>query len=115
MTVKLDSIISGTVSARHRFINRLSLVKSIYQNISGQMVMTTHNTISLESDSGNPKCIYVVNETESGNREIETLTHYDQKIHENTSIRRQYLKGTYNGIPKVQSINFKQMLDELEI
>ena len=69
-----------------------SLVKSMYNNISGQLIMTTHNTILMDSDSDVAKeCIYIINEKEGGNREIETLTHYDKKIHENTSIRRQYL------------------------
>jgi len=51
-------------------------------------------------EAGIPKeCIYVINERADGSKEIETITHYDQKIHENTNIRSQYLKGTYNGIP----------------
>ena len=89
-----------------------TIVTSLYYSVSGQLILTTHNTILMESLI--PKeCIYVINETENGDREIETLTHYDQKIHENTSIRRQYLKGTYSGIPRDQILNFKKLFADL--
>ena len=57
--------------------------------------------------------MYVINELDNGDKEIETLTHYDPKIHENTNIRKQYLEGKYNAIPKEQPVDFNKLLKEL--
>lgn len=91
-----------------------NLVQSLYQNLEGQLIMTTHNTLLL--DSGIPKeSIYVIAEVENGDREIQCITHYDPKIHANTSIRNQYLKGTYSGIPQITPVNFHELLSELGV
>ncbi len=90
------------------------LAQSLYANLTGQLIMTTHSTLLMEANI--PKeCIYVINELSDGSKEIETITHYDPKIHENTSIRNQYLKGTYKGIPEPSEINFFSLLSELGI
>lgn len=89
-----------------------SLVESISYAITGQLIMTTHNTLLMESDL--PKeYIYVINELTDGNKEVECITHYDQKIHENTNIRNQYIHGRYTGIPAKTNIDFKQLVDIL--
>ena len=90
------------------------LVQSLYTTLTGQLIMTTHSTLLMESKI--PKeCIYVINELEDGSKEIEPISHYDQKIHENTNIRNQYLKGVYNGIPAPADIDFSSLLSELGI
>ena len=90
------------------------LVQSLYAPLTGQLIMTTHSTLLMEAKI--PKeCIYVINELEDGSKEIEPISHYDQKIHENTNIRNQYLKGVYKGIPAPSDINFASLLSELGI
>ncbi len=90
------------------------LVQSLYATLTGQLIMTTHSTLLMEAKI--PKeCIYVINELEDGSKEIEPISHYDQKIHENTNIRNQYLKGVYKGIPAPSGINFASLLSELGI
>ena len=90
------------------------LVQSLYATLTGQLIMTTHSTLLMEAKI--PKeCIYVINELEDGSKEIEPISHYDQKIHENTNIRNQYLKGAYKGIPAPSDINFASLLSELGI
>lgn len=91
-----------------------SLVKSLFDNLKGQLIMTTHNTLLMES--GIPKeCIYVINELDNGNKEIQCITHYDNKIHANTNIRDQYMSGKYKGIPEPTSVNFISLLETLGI
>ena len=90
------------------------LVQSLYATITGQLIMTTHSTLLMEAKI--PKeCIYVINELTDGSKEVEPITHYDQKIHENTNIRNQYLKGAYKGIPTPAEIDFSHLLSELGI
>ncbi len=90
-----------------------SLVTSLLECISGQLIMTTHNTLLMESVV--PKeYIYVINEIENGGKEINCITHYDPKIHENTNIRNQYILGKYHGIPEKTDIDFHQLIKLLK-
>ena len=67
-------------------------------------------------ESGFPKeNIYVISEIENGEKEIQCITHYDQKIHAKTNIRKQYLDGTYHGIPDLNDVDFQQLLSTLGI
>ena len=67
-------------------------------------------------ESGLPKeCIYTINELDYGDKEIECITHYDTKIHENTNIRDQYMNGKYRGIPELSAIDFISLLNVLGI
>lgn len=91
-----------------------SLVKSLFDSLKGQLIMTTHNTLLMES--GIPKeCIYVINELDNGDKEIQCITHYDNKIHTNTNIRDQYMDGKYKGIPEPAAVNFRALLETLGI
>lgn len=91
-----------------------NLVTSLNQHLQGQLIMTTHNTLLMESTPTLPKeCIYVINELKSGEKEIECITHYDNKIHRNTNIRDQYLLGQYHGIPEETNIDFNILLNKL--
>jgi len=89
-----------------------ALATSLYDSIEGQLIMTTHNTLLMESDI--PKdCIYVINELESGEKEIQCILHYNNKIGEKNNIRKQYLFGKYTGIPEAPTINFRSLLNTL--
>ena len=90
-----------------------SLVTSLLECISGQLIMTTHNTLLMESVV--PKeCIYVIDEIKNGKKEINCITHYDPKIHENTNIRNQYMLGKYHGIPEKMNIDFRKLIKLLK-
>lgn len=89
-----------------------ALATSLYDSIEGQLIMTTHNTLLMESDI--PKdCIYVINEVDSGEKEIQCILHYNNKIGEKNNLRRQYLIGKYTGIPEEPAIDFRSLLDTL--
>ena len=89
-----------------------ALASSLYDSIEGQLIMTTHNTLLMESDI--PKeCIYVINEVESGEKEIQCILHYNNKIGEKNNIRKQYLLGKYTGIPEEPKIDFCSLLNTL--
>ena len=87
-----------------------NLISSLYNDIEGQLILTTHNTILMRSDI--PKeCIYTIDEFGNGNKEIHCITHFDNKIHVNTNIRDQYHLGRYYGIPRTELIDFKELLE----
>lgn len=89
------------------------LILSLLEDIDGQLILTTHNTLLMESDI--PKeSIYVINEQDSCNKEIQCILYYDNKIGTRNNIRNQYFAGKYKGIPTTKKINFHELLNELK-
>ncbi|MDM8292059.1 AAA family ATPase [Faecalicoccus pleomorphus] len=85
------------------------LVTSLYKSIEGQLILTTHNTLLMESNL--PKdSIYIINESSVGKKEIQCILYYNNKIGGNNNIRNQYLLGKYRGIPSEININFHELL-----
>lgn len=89
-----------------------ALATSLYDSIDGQLILTTHNTLLMES--GIPKeSIYVINEVDSGRKDIQCILRYNNKIGDKNNIRKQYLLGKYSGIPEEPSIDFHSLLNTL--
>ncbi|OUQ49488.1 AAA family ATPase [Lachnoclostridium sp. An118] len=111
--------VKGSVSIMDEFDTGIhdllvkDLILSLEKNITGQLIITTHNTLLMESGLSK-EYIYVINEIENGNKEVQCITHYDRKIHPNTNIRDQYIFGKYSGIPDHTSIDFKELLTLLK-
>ena len=111
-------VVNGSVAVIDEFDTGIhdllvkALASSLYNSIEGQLIMTTHSTLLMESDI--PKeCIYVINENSSGKKEIQCILHYNNKIGEKNNIRKQYLLGKYTGIPENPTIDFQSLLDTL--
>lgn len=111
--------ISGFVSILDEFDTGIhdllvkNLVTSLYNNIDGQLILTTHNTLLMEADL--PKdSIYVINELPSNNKEVQCILHYNNKIGDKNNIRNQYLLGKYSGVPENINIDFAQLLQLLK-
>ena len=87
-----------------------SLLESLFSNIKGQFILTTHNTTILESNI-KKECIYIFNIDSEGKKILVPITDYE-KEHPNINFRKRYLKGIYYGIPIVSDIDFKDILEE---
>lgn len=91
-----------------------NLVTSLYKNLEGQLILTTHNTLLMEGNFIPKDSIYVINELDNGNKEVQCILHYDNKIGDNNNVRRQYLLGKYSGIPANTDIDFSHLYDMLK-
>ena len=87
-----------------------SILESLFNNIKGQFILTTHNTTILESDI-KKECIYIFNIDSNGKKILVPITDYE-KEHPNINFRKRYLKGIYYGIPIVSSLDFTDILEE---
>ena len=114
-TVIIDEFDSGI----HDLLSR-SLIKSIFKDISGQLIMTTHNTSLMDNTTSvdnNPslpdipaECIYTINEDDSnGQKRISCILEHNNKLNSNSNIRKQYVQGKYHGIPDNISLDFKEL------
>ncbi|MDA0067172.1 ATP-binding protein [Brachyspira hyodysenteriae] len=63
-----------------------SILESLFNNIKGQFILTTHNTTILESDI-KKECIYIFNIDSEGKKILIPITEYD-KEHPNINFRK---------------------------
>ncbi|MDE6141274.1 MAG: AAA family ATPase, partial [Bacilli bacterium] len=92
------------------------MVNNILENISpfikGQMIITTHNTMLIESDIPKEN-IYVFNVNGNAEKELLAITDFNGRIHKNINPRKKYLNGFFGGVPSMNDIDFEDIIDNL--
>ncbi len=82
-----------------------NIIMNIIDEITGQLIITTHNTLLLEVL---PKYnIYFMDVDHKGNKAINCVTDYDFKLQKNHNARELYFKGIFGGIPMSDYIDFE--------
>ncbi len=79
----------------------------------GQIIITTHNTMLLESDIPK-KNIYIFQTDYNANKELVALTDFKERIHPNLNVRKRYLSGLYGGVPFTKDIDFNELISMLK-
>lgn len=74
-----------------------NILLSIQDEITGQFIITTHNTLLLENL--NPKSAYVIYTDYDGNKDARCIADYDIRIQKSNNARKLYLDGVFGGIP----------------
>lgn len=90
-----------------------AILENLYDSIKGQIIITTHNTMLLESDL--PKdSVYIFTIDNKANKELLSLNTFEERIHPNLNVRKRYLKGLYGGIPMIMDVDFDDLSDIME-
>ncbi len=106
-TVIIDEIDNGI----HDVLMK-NIIMSIKDEITGQLIITTHNTLLLEVL---PKeNIYILSTDRNGNKMINSIKEYGIKIQKNNNARDLYFKGVFGGIPTTNYIDFEEIKYALE-
>lgn len=106
-TVIIDEIDNGI----HDVLMK-NIIMSIKDEITGQLIITTHNTLLLEIL---PKeYIYILSTDYKGNKSINSIKEYGIKIQKNNNARDLYFKGVFGGIPTTDYIDFEEIKYALE-
>lgn len=106
-TVIIDEIDNGI----HDLLMK-NIILSIKDEITGQLIITTHNTLVLEVL---PKeCIYILSTDYEGNKNICTIKEDGIKIQKNHNVRELYFKGLFGGIPTTSYVDFEEIKYVLE-
>lgn len=101
-TVILDEIDNGI----HDVLMK-NIIMSIKDEITGQLIITTHNTLLLEIL---PKeYIYILSTDYNGNKTINSIKEYGIKIQKNNNARDLYFKSVFGGIPTTDYIDFEEI------
>lgn len=106
-TVIIDEIDNGI----HDLLMK-NIILSIKDEITGQLIITTHNTLLLEIL---PKeCIYILSTDYEGNKNINSIKEYGITIQKNHNARDLYFKGMFGGIPTTSFVDFEEIKYVLE-
>ena len=88
------------------------IIEEVYPLIEGQIIITTHNTMLMETEFGY-NSTYILKEDEEGNKEIKAISDYEKRTYSNNNIRNKYLNKEYKGVPKIEEIDFKNLFDKI--
>ena len=105
--VVLDELDTGIHDIRVR-----DILLAVRSEISGQLIITTHNTLLMDSDL-DATMFYVISKDDDGNRHICCITDTVERVHPKHNIRNRYLLGDYSGIPQTTDVSLKELLDVL--
>lgn len=104
-TVVLDEADSGI----HDLLFK-KIMQEISGSITGQVIMTTHNTTLMETDFAK-EATYIISEDECGRTIARAIADYEKRTFISNNIRSKYLNNQYEGLPKVAKIEFEPLLE----
>ena len=86
------------------------IIHSLKGKITGQFIITTHNTLLMEEMD--PHSAYVIQVDYKGDKEVHCVADY--AVQNNNNIRVKYLKGAFGGTPYVDGIDYGEIMQELK-
>lgn len=107
-TVIIDEIDSGI----HDLLVT-QIIENLNDSITGQVIITTHNTMLLESKIDKEN-IYIFNVNQRAEKELVPITVFEKRIHPNLNIQKRYLNGMYGGVPIAMNLDFDDLNDILK-
>ena len=87
-----------------------SMLQSLYDSLDTQIIITTHNTLLIESKDL-CKNAYVLTHNIDGSKDMIAISDFEKRLHSNLNIRDRYLRGMYGGVPIPLDIDFADYRD----
>lgn len=106
VTVVYDEIDNGI----HDLLLK-NIMESMKDDITGQLIITTHNTYLLESMD--IKSVYLITVDYQGDKEVKCLDQYP-RIQGTNNPRVMYLKGLFGGVPSAEPLDYDMIVNELQ-
>lgn len=101
------SIIDEFDSGIHDIMVR-DIIREVKNNLDGQLILTTHNTLLLEEKQLKDS-IYFITIDSNGDKEVLNVNDYENRTHPNNNIRDLYLKGLYDAIPSTGNFDLEHI------
>lgn len=89
------------------------LIEEVAPHISGQLIVTSHNTLLMEIDSIRD-AIYIISEDRDAYKQVKCISDYTERTYLQNNIRNKYMNEDYDGIPHVKQINFTQLFHSIQ-
>ena len=90
-----------------------NILENVIPSIEGQLILTTHNTMLLDSEI-DPQYIYTFVEDENAAKQLVSIVDFEDRIHPHLNYRNRYLKGMYGGVPLLGEIDFAELREILD-
>lgn len=107
-TVLIDEIDTGI----HDLL-MATLIKAVIEVIeeyeNAQIIATTHNTLLMDALSA--KNVYIINSDAYGTKEVACIDSYSKRTQKKHSIRKQYLKDVYGGVPASSDLDLYEIAE----
>lgn len=87
-----------------------NIINSLVDEMSGQLIITTHNTMLLEVID--IKSAYVIRTDYLGNKEVKCFDEFS--LQNTNNARNKYLKGLFGGTPFIDGIDYDAIMQEIE-
>lgn len=106
-TVLIDEVDTGIhdLLIEHMLLN-------IKDQMKGQLIITTHNSKLLENL--NPESVYVINVDIDGNKEILSISDFEERVQANHNLKNRYFKGLFGGIPYLGHFDLTEIVNKIE-
>lgn len=105
-TVFIDEIDSGI----HDLLMK-NLFDNLAETIQGQLIVTTHNTLLMESLP--PESTYIIRIDAKGNKKIDSVASYKKRTQKTNNMRQKYLRGDYQGVPYTGYFDFQELVEDV--
>lgn len=90
-----------------------NILECISKYLKGQLIITTHNTMLIESDIPKEN-IYIFNVNKDAEKELLAMTDFYGRVHKNINPQKKYLNGLYGGVPIISDIDFDELINQLK-
>lgn len=88
------------------------VLKEILPELQGQLIITTHNTLLLETVD--PSDVYVIRSSVDGFKELRTFDSIAPTKRNHHNNRKRYLQGLYDGIPIIRGLDLQFIAERLD-
>lgn len=88
------------------------IIKETETLITGQLILSTHNTMLMESEISQDS-IYVISEETEGHKSVKCISDYQKRTYLSNNIRNKYLNNEYGGLPEVHEVDFSTLIAQL--
>ena len=105
LSIKGDVVILDEFDMGLHDLLSFNLLNTIFSASKGQLIVTSHNTLLMETNSTydienkiSKENIYIIYKNENGIKNIKCIDEFNKKIAQTTNIKNQYLSGAYDSL-----------------
>lgn len=87
------------------------LLASVAEQIKGQLIITTHNTLLMDCAGVNPEALYYIMNDKTFRKSVKCATEIEERLHPNYNYRKRYFTNELykDALPNVESnINLEE-------
>lgn len=88
------------------------IIEETQDLLEGQLIITTHNTMLMESKIPQDS-IYIIVEETPGKKQVRCINDYRKRTYISNNIRNKYLNNEYGGLPEVHEVNYEALIKEI--